>query len=308
MSNLTPSSTSIGFIALVGAAVLIASGSVFIGAYSATVSPTIIAFIGFSGAAIVAWMIPSGSRPPLFRHDLLLFVGANVTTVGVFVSFYHALALAEPALVSAAQAGSSPLFAVVAALLVPQLLLPRGWIAAASLMLVLVAVILTVLVAVTELSGLEMLNSRSAILGMMLAIVSGASTYLLTMLLQALGKRGWSTVQLIRTRFLLIILVTGWLTLSLPDGVSELVFILTTSLLPLCLAFVALPMFLIQMSVLRLPVLTVLMGINAVPVLTFVIQFADGRIEPSAWSLVATVLTTIGVVIYITTTQASKQP
>ena len=293
------SAVSIGYIALLSAAILLASGSVFIGAYSATIPPVVIAFVGFTGAAIAAWLLPTGIRPELRRSDLLLLAGANLATVCIFVSYYYALTLAEPALVAATQSGSSPLFAFVVALLVPQIVPPEGRLARLSLLLILTAVLLTVVVAATDLSGLETVSSGTALLGMALALISGASTYVLTVLLKALGQRGWSTVQIIRFRFLFIVLLTGWFSLGVSEGQAALRLILTTSLLPLCLAFVALPMFLIQTGVLRLPVITVLMAINAIPVLTYVIQIADGRISISVWSLVATVMTTVGVVAYI---------
>lgn len=293
------SAVSIGYIALLSAAILLASGSVFIGAYSATIPPTVIAFVGFTGAAIAAWLLPTGMRPELRRGDLFLLAGANLATVCVFISYYYALTLAEPALVAATQSGSSPLFAFVVALLVPQIVPPEGRLARLSLLLVLIAVLLTVVVAATDLSGLEIVSSGQALLGMALALISGASTYVLTVLLKALGRRGWSTVQIIRFRFVFIMMLTGWFSLGTSEGQAALRLILTTSLLPLCLAFVALPMFLIQTGVLRLPVITVLMAINAIPVLTYVIQLADGRISMSVWSLVATVMTTVGIVAYI---------
>lgn len=298
-----PFTTSAGFLTLTGAAVLLASGSVFIGAYGATVPPTLIAFVGFAGATLSAWLIPGGAPPPRPRRDLPLIAGANLATAAVFLSYYQALTLAEPALVAAAQAGSSPLFAAGTALLLPSLVAPKGGAPWIALGLVLVAVFLTIAVAVTDLSGLDVLNARTAAFGMMLAVISGASTYVLTVLLKALGKNGWSTVRIIRLRFMLIVLVTGWLVLKMPDGPAALGAVLTSFLLPLCLAYVALPMFLIQMSVLRLPIITVLMGVNAVPVLTYLFQLADGRIALSLWSLIATAMTTVGVVTYILSTR-----
>ncbi len=293
------SAVTAGYVALLSAAILLASGSVFIGAYSAVIPPIVIALVGFTGAAIAAWLLPTRARPDLRQRSLLLLAGANLATVCVFVSYYYALTLAEPALVAAAQSGSSPLFAFVAALLVPQIVAPEGRLARFSILLVLIAVLLTIVVAATDLSGLEIVSSEKALLGMALALISGASTYVLTAILKALGQRGWSTVQIIRFRFLLIILLTGWFSLGTSEGQEALRLVLTSSLLPLCLAFVALPMFLIQMSVLRLQVITVLMAINAVPVLTYLIQLADGRISISVWSLVATVMTTVGVVAFL---------
>ncbi len=282
--------------ALVAAAVLISASSVLIGNFATDRSPAVVSGAGFFVSIIVFWTIRSRHRRPAWTSETFrLVAAANVLTSAVFLAFFFSLKYLEPSLASSVQTGSAPLAAVIASAVgisttrfsrrqsIPVLVIAAG-------------VTLTVVTAMTGLSGLPLDSTGGALFGVALAVVSGSSTLALTVVLKRLSNAGWSNLEVLRYRFGLIVIVSTALSVGQPIG--DVGAVEVAAFVAVALIVITLPMYLLQFAISRAAVLTVVVFINLVPATTFALQLLDPRLAVSVASAVATALTCAGIISY----------
>ena len=285
---------ALGFLATLAFAVLASIRDVYLGGLFQTRSPldfTLIAF-GLCAALLfpVALVRSPGSLRVLARHPGEV-LAVNATTALAWIAFFYALRTVEPSLVQLLFSGVGPL-----SVLWIERFLPGGGVAAASsqpsrreraiLLGLLATVALAAGVAMAGLSALGPQPPGVAGLGVALAVVSGVSISVSTMLSRRLNDRGVEPIALASVRFVGAFAVAAALRGGgdLWGREAALGGVVLAALL-----LIVLPIYVNQIGIALASPLTVRVVVAIGPVLILALQLIEGRLSPSPYSLVVSV-------------------
>lgn len=215
-------------------------------------------------------------------------VAINVTSATAWIAFFYALQNLEPALVQVMWAGSGPL--TIGALERAGIALVEPAPLGALERWCLVAIgVMVALAGAVALLGLSATDQRSATFGVGLTLLSGAAISINILLCKRLHERGVAPAPLLSVRFIGVVVVALALAPFVRSGPS----LWSSSALPtvagVALLLIVLPLYLNQRGLALASPMTVRIVHAAGPVLVFAIQFLEGRLPASPWSLVVIV-------------------
>jgi len=286
---------ALGFLASLAFAVLASVRDVYLGGLFQTRSPLDFTLIAFGLCAAVLFPVALVRSPEslrvLARHPGEV-LAVNATTALAWIAFFYALRIVEPSLVQLLFSGVGPL-----SVLWIERFLPGGRVAAASqpsarergILLGLLATV--ALAAGVTLAGLSALGPQPlglAALGVGLAVVSGVSISVSTMLSRRLNDRGVQPIALASVRFVGAFAVAAALRgggdLCEREGASALGGLVLAALL-----LIVLPIYVNQVGIALASPLTVRVVVAIGPVLILALQLVEGRLSPSPYSLAVSV-------------------
>jgi drug/metabolite transporter (DMT)-like permease len=211
-------------------------------------------------------------------------VAINATSATAWIAFFYALQALEPSLVQVIWAGSGPLAIKLLERAGVRLVVPtrlgalEQWCLAAVGLVVALAGLVAVL-------GLSATDPGPAAVGVGLALLSGAAISVNILLCKRLHELGVAPVPLLSVRFLGVVVVALALAPFVRSGGS----LWSSSALPhvalAAVMLIVLPLYLNQRGIALASPLTVRVVHAAGPVLVFALQFVDGRLSASPWSL-----------------------
>jgi drug/metabolite transporter (DMT)-like permease len=211
-------------------------------------------------------------------------VAINVTSAMAWIAFFYALQNLEPALVQVMWAGSGPLVIRALERAGVGLVEPVRLVAFERWCLVAIAVMVALAGAVSLL-GLSATDQRAATLGVGLTLVSGAAISINILLCKRLHERGVAPAPLLSVRFIGVVVVALALGPFVRTGPS----LWSSSALPtvatVAVLLIVLPLYLNQRGLALASPMTVRIVHAAGPVLVFTLQFLEGRLPASPWSL-----------------------
>ena len=283
---------ALGFLASLAFAVLASVRDVYLGGLFQTRSPLDFALIAFGLCAVLLFPVALVKSPEslrlLARHPGEA-VAVNATTALAWIAFFYALRIVEPSLVQLLFSGVGPL-----SVLWIERFLPGGAAALPSagpsrrergiLLGLLGTVVLAAGVALTGLSALGPQPVGAAALGVGLAVTSGISISVSTMLSRRLNDRGVPPIALASVRFLGAFAVAAALRGTNapwgPEGAGGL-----GGLVLAALVLIVLPIYVNQVGIALASPLTVRVVVAIGPVLILALQLLEGRLSPSPYSL-----------------------
>jgi drug/metabolite transporter (DMT)-like permease len=208
----------------------------------------------------------------------------NATSAIAWISFFYALQSLEPSLVQVIWAGSGPvairmLDRAGVSLVAPIRLgaLEQSCLAAVGLAVALAGVV--------ALLGLSATEPGSAAFGVGLALLSGASISINILLCKRLHDRGVAPAPLLSVRFIGVVVAALALAPFVRTGPSIWHSVALPNVATAAVLLIVLPLYLNQRGVALASPMTVRVVHAAGPVLVFALQFADGRLPASPWSL-----------------------
>jgi drug/metabolite transporter (DMT)-like permease len=211
-------------------------------------------------------------------------VAINATSATAWIAFFYALQALEPSLVQVIWAGSGPLAIKLLERAGVRLVAPTrlGALEQWSLTALGLVVALASLVAVL---GLSATDPGPAAFGVGLTLLSGAAISVNILLCKRLHERGVAPVPLLSVRFVGVVVVALACAPWSRSGAS----LWSSSALPhvalAAVMLIVLPLYLNQRGIALASPLTVRVVHAAGPVLVFALQFVDGRLPTSPWSL-----------------------
>jgi drug/metabolite transporter (DMT)-like permease len=211
-------------------------------------------------------------------------IAINATSATAWIAFFYALQSLEPSLVQVIWAGSGPLAIKLLERAGVRLVVPTrlGVLEQWGLAAVGLVVALAGLVAVL---GLSATDPGRAAFGVGLAMLSGAAISVNILLCKRLHECGVAPVPLLSVRFIGVVVVA----LACAPFVRSGPTIWSSSALPhvamAAVMLIVLPLYLNQRGIALASPLTVRVVHAAGPVLVFALQFVDGRLPASPWSL-----------------------
>ncbi len=257
------------------------------------VSPLHVAVIAFSLATASFLAVTLLRHPAHLGRALRAWrdlAGINATSAVAWIGYFYALGLLEPSLVQVLWAGIGPVAVTLCAKLAPSLgeapelgraerFLQRA---------ILVTLALTAAVAVTGLSGAGPSSPGRAALGVLLAIVSGASISVNAVLCRKLNDAGVGPAALVGLRFAAVVVAAAALGAVFPAPLPPAGVAAELALASFLL--IVLPVYVNQIGISLASPITVRVVMALGPVAVFLLQLPAGRFALSPWSL-ACVLT-----------------
>jgi drug/metabolite transporter (DMT)-like permease len=284
-----------GFLLSLAFAASTAVRDVYLGGLFQRMHPLLVALTAFGLCVLVflpvALVSDRAGLAALLRRPAPLF-WMNATTGLAWLSFFSALRSLEPALVQILFYGIGPLGVRWIDHLVPGA--PSTVLTSAERRLhrgLLLSLLLAAGVALGGRSGLGAQSPSSALLGVTLAVVGGVSISVSALLGRALNDTGLRPATVLATRFPGAVLLAAALALASRAPLGE-------ALTPGVAAWIALASFLLivlpnyvnQVGVALAAPVTVRAVLALGPVLVFGLQWVEGRLSSSAWTLAAAIV------------------
>ncbi|MBI2206011.1 MAG: hypothetical protein HYU41_19390 [Candidatus Rokubacteria bacterium] len=282
-----------GFLASLLFVVLASVRDVYLGGLFQRLSPAVVALIAFTLCVAIFLPVALRRHPAsyrvVWRHpvDLLLI---NLTAGFAWISFFYALRMTEPLLVQIVFSGVGPPAVAWMARLFPaadESFAPRGERCLHGLLLA--AVSMAVIVAVTGLSGAAAQPAAASMLGVLLAAGAGVAITANTVLCRRLNDAGVDPAALVSVRFVGAAIGSA----MLADLSGELPALVATGAMVEVVAaavlLVVLPIYVNQIGIALASPLTVRVVLASAPAMIFVLQLAEGRLTSSPYSLAAAV-------------------
>src|SRR5262245_60309522 len=263
---------------------------VYFGGLFQRLSPLDVAVVAFGLCTVVCLPIamlraPDGLRALRRRPADLFWV--NATSAAAWISFFYALRTIEPLLVQILFAGIGPLSVVAIDRLLTStshapLQRAERWIHAGLLG----TLGLAAFVALAGLSGVGTGPTGRAALGVGLALGAGLSISANTVICRRLNDEGVPPIALMSVRFVGAVVVAAALVLYGGSGLPMLfssrgaVILIAASLV-----LIVFPNYVNQIGIALASPLTVRVVLALAPLVVFILQWAEGRLPPSPYSL-----------------------
>ncbi|MER7763542.1 DMT family transporter [Streptomyces sp. NPDC097619] len=279
-----------GILPLLGYAVLTAAMDVYAGNRFEVVSPAGIAAVSFTLTMVFFMGVEGPRRGPAewrgtigtHRRDL---VAINITTALTWLSTFYALEYLEPAIVNVIGLALGPMVMTLAG---PLLRRDSRVMATEVVVSVAIGGLLAVLMwaSFSGRSGLGDLSTRDAVLGLVFTFACAAGSAVNIIYMKRLNDAGCEPGTVLATRFVLMSVV-AWLLLALEDHPD-----LGAALLPgavVAVIGVGLPIYVLQIGVRHTEPITTSLVVCLSPLFAFLMQFADGRLAFSGFTLAGVV-------------------
>ncbi|MCF6410068.1 DMT family transporter [Pseudalkalibacillus salsuginis] len=274
-----------GTIFLIVSALLTAGSNVYYSNKVQEISPFTFTFISFFITGLFFHGIQLRNYPKNIRIGKKNFkdiIGINLSTAGVFMSFYFALKYIEPAIVGAIEIGVGP----ISFLIINKVLYRKGVnrIDLFTGVGALIGSLFLILATLQGNSGLVFESIPLAAIGLVSATLCGFFAALAAIYSKKLSVAQWNSTKILAHRFYAIIVLS--LIFSLVQGnlpgqlTSNWIWILIVSMIG-----VAIPLYFLQIGIQHSETFFVMMSLSFIPIFTFAFQFFDPRIATSYHSL-----------------------
>lgn len=281
----------LGFVALLTWCIFSALGKIFIFDENLVLHPAVLAFYIFSMTFLFFALLNGQNNPILFRkfsQHWQPVLGLNLATLGSWGCVIFALQYLEPSLVDVIALGFSP----VATLVFSMLFLNKksgnrqDYVISIALFLLVCYVVWMCMMGETALIKPVALSHTG--LGLFLCFVAGSSVSGIILFTKRLYERNFSPYEVIISRYILLILLSGTLLLF-----QHQTLLLSSAqygnLLLLALIILIIPVYLMQISIRALHPITVSIMMPLLPVFTFCFESFSHYFYWSVYSLVAVV-------------------
>jgi len=264
---------------------------VYLGGLFQRTSPLDVAVIAFGLCTVVCLPIalyraPDALRALVQRPVDLFWV--NATSAAAWIAFFYALRIVEPLLVQILFAGIGPLSVVAIDRYLSTASRPPIHRMERCVQAGLLATLgLAAVVAIAGLSGVGAEPVARAALGVGLALGAGLSISANTVICRRLNDEGIPPIALISVRFVGAVVVAGVLGLSSGSILPDLVWSRGGAVLAgASLLLIVFPNYVNQIGIALASPFTVRVVLALAPLVVFVLQWAEGRLPPSPYSLV----------------------
>jgi len=274
-----------GVLPLLAYAVLTAAMDVYAGNRFEMVSPASIAAVSFTVTMVffmaVEWR-QRGVRQlgalSAHRRDL---VAINITTALTWLATFYALDYLEPAIVNVVGLALGPVIMVLAG---PLLRRHSTVMATEVVVSVAICILLGVLVwaSFTGRSGLSDVTTSDAVLGLVFTLACAVGSAVNIIYMKRLSDAGCDPGSVLAFRFFLMSAV-AWVLVTLEDNVD-----LSAAFLPgviIAVIGVGLPIYVLQIGIRHTEPITTSLLVSLSPLFAFAMQFADGRLRFSLFTL-----------------------
>lgn len=260
------------------------------------VSFFLVATMAFSvcTAAFLLWsaIADPGQLVALLRDGWSL-LWMNATTALAWICYFFALQSMEPSVVNTLWAGAGPLTIVALGALGIHIARPARLSRLERVLQagVLLSLVLLVIIALADLTGVPGRGWPSRCLGVLLTLASGVSIVIGVLFSKRFHERGIGARAVVATRFMLTAVVAGAILLTgavVPPAPVEAARL--TQVAAASSVLVVLPIYLFQLGMVRTTPITAEIILASSPILILALQAVDGRVRFSAYSLVAVLL------------------
>jgi uncharacterized membrane protein len=262
----------------------------------------LVILLAFAISAVIFGVVTAIRCPVEFvrmRSELPALVWMNVTTALAWISYFYALKHLQPSIVNTLHSGMGPLTVIMLALLGLNITKPAAvrfgeYVCYAGLALVPAAMWWIVL---SGRSGLATnVDLFVGLAGLALLMLSGAAITISHLISKRLNDRGIGAEAISATRYILIIVIAAGAGLfnTQPSGIAttgELIFLALATT-----ALIALPLYALQLGVAHTAPLTAHVIRALGPVFIFGLELLDGRVNYSAYTLLAIIAYSIFVI------------
>lgn len=265
-------------------------GGVFQAYDSFVIGAAVFGFSALGTLVWAAWKSPDQLHIALQNKASLL--GLNLSTTIVWIAYFYALQMIEPAVVFTVFSGLIPIAVIVAARLgVPETSNLRNGIEGGGLIIIAIGVGYLGVITLLGQSGFVRGDWPVALTGLGLSCVSAVSLAVMMFYSQRLDRLGVAPAAQYGLRFpiyVVVALFAAWLGLDAkdpPDPLGVIVVVL------IGFAIMAFPVFAMQKAISLISTLTLAAITTLGPLFVFLFQLHEGRVAYSA-------ATTTGLVIY----------
>jgi drug/metabolite transporter (DMT)-like permease len=291
-----------GIIPLLGYAVLTAAMDVYAGNRFEVVSPASIAAVSFTLTMLFFAAVEGPRRgAQQWRATVTAhcrdIVAINITTMLTWLSTFYALKYLEPTIVNVIGLALGPMVMTLAG---PLLRRNSTVVATEVAVSIMIGGLLALLMwaSFSGRSGLGDLPTRNAVLGLVFTCTCAAGSAVNIIYMKRLNDAGCAPGTVLATRFVLMSLV-AWVLVSWENTPD-----VGAALLPgaiVAVIGVGLPIYVLQIGIRHTEPITTSLLVSLSPLFAFAMQFADGRLRFSAFTLAGVlgvvVLVAVGVVV-----------
>ncbi|MFG6150099.1 EamA family transporter [Halobacillus sp. B23F22_1] len=276
---------SIGTLFLIISAILTAGSNVYYSNQVQNISPFTFTFISFFITALFFHAIQLSNASMRSHNETANvkdMIGINLSTAGVFMSFYFALKYIEPAIVGAIEIGVAPISSLLIARIFHRKLLNK--VDVITGLGTFIGSLFLIFATLQGNSGVAFSSIPFAAAGLASAALCGFFAALAAIYSKRLSEAQWSTSMILAHRFYAIIVVS--LIISIKQGglleqlPSNWAWVLVVSIIG-----VVLPLYFLQVGIQYSETFFVMMSLSFIPIFTFAFQFFDPRIHTSYHSL-----------------------
>ncbi|GGF26883.1 hypothetical protein GCM10010954_27410 [Halobacillus andaensis] len=277
--------TAIGTLFLLFSAVLTAGSNVYYSNQVQHISPFTFTFISFFITALFFHAVQLSNYSGKSRvrtNNLKDMIGINLSTAGVFMSFYFALKYIEPAIVGAIEIGVGPMSSLIIVRIFYRQSVNK--VDVVTGIGAFIGSLFLIFATLQGNSGVAFSSIPLAAAGLVSAALCGFFAALAAIYSKKLSEAQWSTSKILAHRFYAIIVLS--LIFSIQQGgllgqlTSNWAWILVVSIIG-----VALPLYFLQVGIQHSDTFFVMMSLSFIPIFTFAFQFFDPRISTSYHSL-----------------------
>jgi len=250
-----------------------------------------VVLIGFGLATALFAIVVSLKAPhqvKLLAHNWRTALLANLGTACAWLSYFFALKMLEPAAVQTIHAGMGAVTLVGLSALGLHISRPVAVGAAEKILHLGVFVVLLAL-AYVVLAGLSGVRERplfDTAFGLILAFASGVFISLTSDVTKRMHERGVSAEAVLAVRFILMVgvaAVMSWLGVGRGEAIGD--FAALATIAGAALALIVLPLYVLQLGLVRTSAVTTWIIMALGPCLVFALQALDGRIVTSPYTL-----------------------
>jgi len=279
-------SIRVGFLYMLIWCLVTSFSHVFIGKTEQSISPNTVCFYTF----LISFLFFAGMNLSNMPHLLKKIkenkkevLAINITTVFSWVFFFYPLKIIEPAIVGSIFLGSSYLSTIPMGKLIykKQQVYFKDYFTAVMMLMALMYLMYLCY------SGKTAIQHHVSATEISIAIIScvfgGIALAINTINAKKLSDAKFTPLDTLTVRFLFLILLTGaW----------EVLFIQTSSsisffypMLISAISLIIIPQLILQNAISKLQPVSISIASPFMPILTFFLEFIDGRLTPTAWSI-----------------------
>jgi len=233
--------------------------------------------------------------------DLWALLVLNVASTLSWIGYFVALRYLEPAVVTATVCGFGPISIILLEKIVRKQDLPSHCYVAAIGAFTGTAILIWA--SASGLSGIRIEDSKGVLVGLLAALVGGASQSMTVISIKQLGDRGWNAERIMAHRFHLLIITAAILAFTGP-GIFQISIVQVKYLSMAAVFGVMIPILLLQRGIIILEPFIVSVLLSIGPVITYILQGFDARIS---WSIPSAVGCCVVVVFTIYGTILSRR-
>jgi len=279
-------SIKIGFLYMLIWCLVTSFSHVFIGKTEQSISPNTVCFYTFLISFIFFTGMNFNNLPLLFnkiKENKKKVVAINITTVFCWIFFFYPLKVIEPAIVGAILLGSR----YIATIPIGKLFYKKQQVFYEDYFAAILMLIVLIYLSYLCYSDKTAIQHKTSVFEITLAITSsilgGIALAFNTFHAKKLSDAKFTPLDTLSVRFLLLIILTGLWEFYFVKSSTSISFFYP--MIVSAISLIIIPQLILQNAISKLQPVSISIASPFMPILTFFLEFIDGRLVPTMWTI-----------------------